>query len=155
MPRPEHHKSESLTAAEVTRRGPKSIAAVRVPVTPAPPPAVTQRGRALAIAAARRYSPRPDVTHRGPPSESRPLTAARRGLTRRGPPHSPRPESLAAAQVTSRLAVIQARRGPGHSQRPAITRRGRPSFTNLSHSPQRRPSRPPRLKVTCRDPSPT
>ena len=116
-PRPEYHKSESLAATGrgailVTHLGPKSLAVAEpgVRVAPGPPPTVTQRGRPLAIAAARRYKPLPDVT-------------------RRGPSHLPRPESA---------AVSPARRGPSHSSRRVkslaaarvqVTRRGLPSLT--------------------------
>ena len=118
MPAVTRHGPPSLAAARVTRRGPSpGHSGVAVRRHSARPATGNRRGPRL-LAAARRHSQRPVVR----------VTAARRGLTRHGP-----------------LVVIQARRGPSHSPRRAITRRGRTSFTSLSHSPRRRPSRQPRL----------
>ena len=156
-------QSFRLAAAPVTPglQGPVLLATARASQV-----RVTHRGRS--------HSPRPEVTRRGPsPGHSgaaarrhsaRPATGNRRGppllaaARRHSPPsvvrdtaahrcsprpHSPRPASRSVARARH------------HSPWPESPRRGRPSFTSLSHSRRRRPSRPPRLEVTCRGPSPS
>ena len=136
-PRPEYHKSLAAAPSE-------SLTAAR---SHSPPPESLAAARVWSPghsgAAAHRHSVRPATGNRRGPTS---LAAARRHC------HSPRLASLAAAR----------RSGPGPSPRPAVTRRGRPSFTSLSHSPRRRPSRPgppglksiaaARVRVTHRGP---